>query len=86
MICLSKHLHTLWRAARFGLKPLRDPRAVERNEVWVQFHWLAQGRQRLNQAVGSDAMERLGEYVMDTFVDAILREHVRHRPRVAERV
>ncbi|KIH89984.1 hypothetical protein SPBR_01016 [Sporothrix brasiliensis 5110] len=71
MICLSKHLHALWGAARFGLKPLRDPQAVERNEVWVQFHWLAQGLLRPSEEVGSDAMDRLGEYGMDpTFVDA----------------
>ena len=42
IICLNKHLHALWGSASFGLKPLRD-RAVERNEVWVQFHWLRQG-------------------------------------------
>ncbi|EPE06078.1 snf2 family helicase [Ophiostoma piceae UAMH 11346] len=32
MICLGKHLHALWGAARFGLKPLRIPAAAEKNE------------------------------------------------------
>ncbi len=43
MLCLGKHLHALWGAARFGLKPLRDTLAAKKGEVWVQFHWLRQG-------------------------------------------
>lgn len=82
MICLSKHLHALWGAARFGLKPLRDARAAENNEVWVQFYWLGQGRLPPNQVVDISAMDNLAQYGMDRlFVENGSDAHAHQRGR-----
>lgn len=43
-LCLSRHFHNFWGTAQFGLKPLRVAETAENNEVWLQFHWLSQGR------------------------------------------
>ncbi|EPE04347.1 hypothetical protein F503_01351 [Ophiostoma piceae UAMH 11346] len=58
ILCLGKHMHALWGSARFGLKPLRDERAVAQNEVWVQFHWLRQGLFKPTDFVSTDAPDQ----------------------------